>query len=394
MGGSVSPNFIPASVKNPKVMMVGVVPPPVHGQSIATQALFDGDLSPIQKITVPIQSSKTLVSVGKFSFSKAFGLISLVLKTWAKWGQERPSVLYYTAGSGAWVPFIRDLVFLSLCRPLFKRTLIHYHSGNLLEFVEQSKIRSKLGRHIYGRGAWTLRLSAHCPAPTYPENRIFDVMNGLDAPSPMPPHKPSGRFRILFLGNLFEEKGVIDLIDAVHQIASSHPLEIQLSLVGNWPADESREKIEKRISDLPSNVFCPAPQPAFSEEKWRLLANHDIFVFPSYYRSENLPLVIIEAMAASLPVVATDWRGIKSLVVPGETGLLVPPRDVSGLASAIRSLAESPTTRTSMAEAGRLKYERSHTLERHLDTVRNIFLEALQETTNFDSKNHHTIQSF
>ncbi len=360
--------------------MVGVVPPPVHGQSIATQALFDADLSPVRKITVPIRSSKTVDSVGKFSLSKAFGLILLVLKTWTKWGQERPSVLYYTAGSGAWVPFFRDLIFLSLCRPLFKKTLIHYHSGNLLGFVEQSKIRSTLGQYIYGRGAWTLRLGAHCLAPTYPGNRNFEVMNGLDAPSPMPPHEPSERFRILFLGNLFEEKGVVDLIDAVHQIASTLPLEIQLSLVGSWPDNESREKIEKRIADLPSNVFCPAPRPAFSEEKWSLLANHDIFAFPSYYRSENLPLVIIEAMAASLPVVATDWRGIKSLVVPGETGLLVPTRDVPALASSILSLAESPTLRKSMAAAGRLKYEQNHTLEIHLKAVRKIFLEALAET--------------
>ncbi len=133
----------------PKIMLVGVVPPPVHGQSMATKALFDADLSPLEKIIVEIRSSKTLSSVGRFSLSKALGLFPLVGQAWLGWLQHRPRVLYYTAGSGAWVPFFRDFIFLALCRPLFSKVLIHYHAGNLVEFLSGSRLLS---------GPWALHL--------------------------------------------------------------------------------------------------------------------------------------------------------------------------------------------------------------------------------------------
>ena len=359
--------------------MVGVLPPPIHGQSLATQALFDADLSPVKKVLIPIRSSKTLKSVGKLSFSKVSGLMLLVAKAWTAWLRHRPSILYYTAGSGAWIPFTRDVVFLSLCRPLFKRTLIHYHSGNLQGFVEGTKLRALFGRLAYGRGAWTLRLGSHCPAPDYPGNRVFDLPNGLDAPPISISRDSPEEFRILFLGNLFKEKGVLDLIDAVGKMARSHPAKIRLSLVGSWPSDDAKAEIEEKIATLPSNVYCPEPRPAFGQEKWQMLAEHDAFVFPSYYSSENLPLVVIEAMAASLPVVATDWRGIRSLIVHGETGFLVPVNDVKALASAILTLAQRPDLRKSLGAKARQAYESTYTLEGHITSFRQILLSAATE---------------
>ncbi|WAC20452.1 glycosyltransferase family 4 protein [Luteolibacter sp. SL250] len=364
-----------SSIHDATVMMVGVVPPPVHGQSIATQALFDADLSPVKKILIPIRSSKTLESVGKFTFSKVSGLILLVLKAWAAWLRHRPSVLYYTAGSGAWIPFIRDFVFLTLCRPLFRRTLIHYHSGNLVEFLEASRFRSIMGRFIYGRDAWTIRLGEHCPAPIYPGGRVLDVPNGIDAPTDLL-HEPSASFRILFLGNLFKDKGVIDLIDAVSVLAEKHPLPITLSLIGGWPDGEIRKEIESRIAALPANVTCPPPAPAYGPAKWHATSSHDVFAFPSYYRSENFPLVIIEAMAAGLPVIASDWRGIPSLVKDRETGLLVPPRDIHRLASALENLLLDPALRTRLAEQATAFYQEHLTAAAFTGRVRAIMIRA------------------
>ena len=359
-------------------MLVGVVPPPVHGQSMATKALFDSDLSPLEKIIVEIRSSKTLGSVGRFSISKAFGLFPLIGRTWLAWLRHRPRVLYYTAGSGAWVPFFRDFIFLALCRPLFHKTLIHYHSGNLVDFLAGSKLKSALGRFVYGRGAWTIRLGPFSPAPDYLGNRVFDVPNGIDAPDFLPPRTPGDSFRILFLGNLFEDKGVIDLIDAVHALASGNPSPITLSFVGGWPNDGTRRKIEKRIASLPANVSCPPPAPAYGDAKWQALISHDVLAFPSYYSSENVPLVIIEAMAAGLPVIASDWRGIKSLVEDQVTGLLVPPHDILALEAGLRRLSKNTTALETMGRAGRQVYQHQLTASFHITAIKRVLLEAAQ----------------
>jgi glycosyltransferase involved in cell wall biosynthesis len=81
-----------------------------------------------------------------------------------------------------------------------------------------------------------------------------------------------------------------------------------------------------------------------------LLAAADIFVLPSHF--EGLPMSVIEAMLAGLPVVATDIRGPREQVVDGETGLLVPVRDAASLAGALRRLAEDGALRGRMGAAG------------------------------------------
>jgi glycosyltransferase involved in cell wall biosynthesis len=363
-------------LKIPKIMLVGMVPPPVHGQSIATQALFAADLSPLEKIIVEIHSSKTLSSVGKFSLSKALGLFSLIGRTWFAWLRHRPQVLYYTAGSGAWVPFFRDFIFLAFCRPLFSKVLIHYHAGNLVDFLNRSRLLTHLGRFTYGRGAWTIRLGSFCPAPIYPGNLVFDVPNGIDAPTDLPPRPPSDSFRILFLGNLFEDKGVLDLMDAVQALAVKHPTPITLSLVGGWPDDATRIKVERKIAAFPNNVTCPTPAPAYGAEKWKALAEHDVLAFPTYYSAENLPLVLIEAIAAGLPVIASDWRGIRSLVEDRVTGLLVLPHDIPLLTDALESLAQDPALRASIQKSARSYYEQHLTAHHNLDALRNLMLNA------------------
>ncbi len=103
-----------------------------------------------------------------------------------------------------------------------------------------------------------------------------------------------------------------------------------------------------------------------------LLAAADIFALPS--RFEGLPMSVIEAMLAALPVVATAIRGPREQVVAGETGLLVPPGDVPSLGAALRHLAGDPALRHRMGAAGRARacahYAEAEVLDR---TMRLLF---------------------
>ena len=102
-----------------------------------------------------------------------------------------------------------------------------------------------------------------------------------------------------------------------------------------------------------------------------VLAAADIFVLPSYF--EGLPMSVIEAMLTGLPVVATAIRGPREQVVPQVTGLLVPPRTVAPLASALRRLVGDPALRAAMGEAGRARalelYDEAKVLARTLDLL-------------------------
>jgi len=91
-----------------------------------------------------------------------------------------------------------------------------------------------------------------------------------------------------------------------------------------------------------------------------LLAAADLFVHPS--RSEGLPLAVLEAMAAGLPVVASRVGGIPEAVEDGVTGLLVPPEDPDALAAALGTLASDPPRRAALARAGRTRAEAEFSL--------------------------------
>ena len=102
-----------------------------------------------------------------------------------------------------------------------------------------------------------------------------------------------------------------------------------------------------------------------------VLAAADIFVLPSHF--EGLPMSVIEAMLAGLPVVATNIRGPREQVVPGETGLLVTPGTVAPLAGALRTLAADPALRARMGAAGRARavqlYDEARVVSRTLDLL-------------------------
>ncbi|MEI7928064.1 MAG: glycosyltransferase family 4 protein, partial [Verrucomicrobiales bacterium] len=324
--------------------MAGVVPPPVHGASLSTRALFDADLTPVSKVLLEIRSSSNLESVGKASIGKGLGLIALVARClWLKL-TKGGKVLYYTPGSASFVPFVRDVLFLGFCRPFFSRTVLHYHSGGLPDYLKATPVRNLLGRWIYGRGAWAISLSRHTPVPglEFGAEREFEVANGLDVPSPPPIERNDDEFRVLFLGNLYEDKGVFDLLKACTLAAAKFSKPIRLRFVGKWPDEKTREAFETLSSQAPANLTIDPPAAAYGEDKWKALAEANVFAFPSFYRSENFPLVLIEALAFGLPVVATHWRGIPSIIEEGVNGFMVEPHDCEALADKLVELARDP----------------------------------------------------
>jgi glycosyltransferase involved in cell wall biosynthesis len=108
------------------------------------------------------------------------------------------------------------------------------------------------------------------------------------------------------------------------------------------------------------------------------LAITDIFVLPSY--REGVPVTVLEAMAMGLPVVATDVPGCREAVVAGETGFLVPPRNVDELVGAIQKLVEDPALRRRMGQAGRARVVQHFAVERVVEQYLGLYTELLSTT--------------
>jgi glycosyltransferase involved in cell wall biosynthesis len=88
---------------------------------------------------------------------------------------------------------------------------------------------------------------------------------------------------------------------------------------------------------------------------------------------EGMPFVILEAMTASKPVIASKIYGIPEVIVEGETGFMVPPRDVDSLYAAMRKVFENPGLCRRMGAAGRRRVESSFSLERMVRGVESVY---------------------
>lgn len=189
-----------------------------------------------------------------------------------------------------------------------------------------------------------------------------------DNPEPLP--KGPG-VRMVSIGRFAEQKGQLLLLQAMAKLRPHHP-DLHLTLVGDG---EMRADLEQAIIDL--GLTDVVNLPGWQDEagvRAALAASHAL-VMPSF--AEGLPVVIMEAMAASRPVIATLIAGIPELVVAGETGWLVAAGDVDALADAMSGLAQTPLDQLEkMGKSGRTR-----ALARHDATVEAAKLAALFRET-------------
>jgi len=172
---------------------------------------------------------------------------------------------------------------------------------------------------------------------------------------------------------LSESKGVLDLLDAVAGLREEG-LDVRLTLMGPFESDEMEATLRGRVQESRLADYVHLPGVLQGEAKWQAFRSADIFCFPSRYESETFGLVVLEAMQFGLPVVATRWRGIPALVEDGETGLLVPIRDVGALTDALASLCRGPERARSMGAKGRESYLKHYTIDEHRRLLEDLFV--------------------
>ena len=183
----------------------------------------------------------------------------------------------------------------------------------------------------------------------------------LDGPQARPGEVPP---QVVSVGRLAHPKDPLTLVRALAALNGST---FSAVIVGDGPL---RPALEAELTAL--RPSAPIVLAGDREDVRELLADSHVFVLST--RSEGLPVTVLEAMAAGLPVVACRVGGIPELVVDGETGLLVPRGDPESLAEAIARLLEDAGLRERLGAAGRSRVEerfgRDAFVEGHLELLR------------------------
>jgi glycosyltransferase involved in cell wall biosynthesis len=155
---------------------------------------------------------------------------------------------------------------------------------------------------------------------------------------------------VLFVGRMIYEKGAMVLAEAVKRILAQRD-DVCSIFVGRGPLTDEIQKLAET-----GKIASHFKLVGWREDVFIMMKAADIFVLPTYYY-EGLPVSILEAMACSKPVVATQHRGCEDVVVDGQTGFLVPVKQAEPLADKLLLLLDDEQLRRKMGQAGRLRVE-------------------------------------
>jgi glycosyltransferase involved in cell wall biosynthesis len=175
---------------------------------------------------------------------------------------------------------------------------------------------------------------------------------------------------VTMVGSLTRRKGVGDLLRAASLIRDAVP-RARFLLVGRG---EQRRELEDtaRLLDLADSVRFLG----FRRDVKRILAGSDLLALPSHW--EGFGLVLLEAMNAGLPIIGTRRGAIPEVVLDGETGILVPPRDPESLATALIRLLCHPEEARSMGRAGLTRLRREFDMDRAVKAHDELYVEVLR----------------
>jgi glycosyltransferase involved in cell wall biosynthesis len=327
-----------------KLLVLAQTPPPVHGQSTMVETLVTG--LPGRGIAVRqvnLRLSRDSGDIGRWRTGKVLRAMQAGLAARRLARQESCDALYYVPAPAKRAALWRDLAVLRLARPACPRLVLHWHAVGLGAWLESQGTgweRRQARRQLGGAGlSLVLAESLRQDAAVLEPDRIQVVPNGIADPAAASPPRarPPGRHRILFLGACIAEKGVLVLLEAVARLRQAG-LDAEVVVAGTPPTPDDARRLTEAAQPLGPAVqlagFVSGP------EKDALFRSCDVFCLPTFYPHEAQPLVLLEALAHDLPIVATRWRGIPELLPPGNP--LVVPRDVTALQAGLSAAFSSP----------------------------------------------------
>jgi glycosyltransferase involved in cell wall biosynthesis len=360
-----------ADERLPLLLVVGPVPPPPHGTSVYVRMLLESaTLAARWRIRhLDTSDRRSLENIGRVDLGNVrLGLIHAA-RLVATLVRDRPRVVWIPLSQNG-PAYTRDALFIALARLAGARVVGHLHGGWFHEFHRRAPPPLRALIRATCRtlaAAWVLGPDLReCFAGLVAPGRIRVLPNGVPDPGVARRAPDAGRgFTILYLGQLSDLKGVDDLVAAFESLRVP---DARLVLAGDWLSRADADRIGRAITASPARARIELVGPVDAAAKARRLADADVLALPTR-QPEGQPLVILEAMAAGLPVIATRRGAIADVVHDGVTGLLVPEADPPALARALRGLARDRELAARLGEEGRRLWARELTEERAMARV-------------------------
>lgn len=366
------------------VLVIGPTPPPFHGVAVAVQTLVQSRL--VERFDVShldLADRRGIQHVNKPDLHDVVLFLRQWLRLVGMLFRVCPSLTYLVLSQST-IGFLRDSL---LIWPAFLRgshIVLHLHGGNIRDwFRGRSWLMRAYVRAVLSRATRIIVLGDSLKSQfdgLADIRRIAVVPNGIEwenSEFSTRVARTSVRYRILHLSTLSHLKGALVLIKAIPSVVS-HRKDIEFVFAGPWSHPEDKQWADLFIVQQGLGQYIRFTGQVEGDQKQALFESSDIFVFPGV-QQEGQPLVVIEAMAAGLPVIFTDRGCLRDTVIDGKTGVEAPINDPHRLADCILWLLDHPEDMKAMGIRARQRYESLYTKKHHIESMIAVFASSCKE---------------
>jgi glycosyltransferase involved in cell wall biosynthesis len=335
-----------------EIIFVGQLPPIITGQSLVTLEVLDILKKNSFKVHLIRLNNKSTFKI----FPKLgifINYLSLILKFATIAIRKRK--IAYLPGARSKSGLVRTAILVVISKLFNNKIIIHFHCGDYDQFLSSEHyLWRKLAILVFSKVDNFILLGSGLKEGFRvlgdAEDKTFIIPNGISLASNILKNTSEEKLKkLLFLSNMIESKGYLDIIEALRLLKEKYFIEdFHCDFCGEFLMSDDTfnfDDIEvaerhffQKIQEykLGSNVSYRGLVKGF--EKQAILAKSGIFILPTYYHSEAQPLSILEAMSAGLIVISTNYRAISDMVINDQTGIIVSPKSPEELAYAIYSI--------------------------------------------------------
>jgi len=323
-------------------------------------------------------------NMGRFNLSTLFFALSNIFHVFRTIVYRSP-LLVYMLISPSILGLVRDSVFILESKLLGRKVVIHLHSGYQIQevYAQAPTLVRALAHwacHKVDRAIVLQTAFMDAFTELVPREHIVVIPNGVpDVLSGYRGHEQKATLNnskvVTYLSNLQEGKGYNDFLEAARLIATERN-DVRFVVAGTWFDEEEKRATLSWITAGGLGSRIEFPGVVLGKAKAHLLLGSNVFVFPAF-DPEGQPLVLLEAMAAALPIVTTDQGVLPQIVTHGRNGFVVPFRNPIALARAITRLLDDDELRERIGKTNRAEYLEKYTAEKCIQRMGDLFEQVL-----------------
>ena len=338
-----------------KILFILHLPPPIHGSAMVGNYIKGSEIinNKFESRFINLGTSSSIDEIGTKGLIKLRRYINIIFDVISQLLKFKPNLCYLaiTAKGSA---FYKDALIAILIKLFRIKLVFHLHNKGVKE--RQYKFIDNLIYRFVFSNTEVILLSEYL----YPDIQKYVTTERIHyCPNGIPLEVQSSKFKvqssettqILFLSNLIESKGVFILLEAC-SILQFKQFNFHCIFVGGI-GDVSEQQFYNKVKQLNVENCVNYAGRKYDEEKELVFLQADIFVLPS--NNDCFPLVLLEAMQHSLPIVSTYEGAIPTIVEDSKNGFLVAQKDANALAEKLGILIADKDLRIRMGKAGTRK---------------------------------------